>query len=255
MHLKQKLFCHLKITDISFEEMMELIDKKIKARERLLITRLTVKNFVKSLFNPALRDALRHMDIVVPSSKFLFRLVKKIYPDYQFTLEHTKEFITPLIHKYHQFLVNFVILGGNMAGLNKLAINLKASFPGLKLIGTYPKLFLERREEDIQTVLRKSEPHVFFIGLGEDMEQLWLHNNKNIFPKTVCICVNKQINVMCHEESDIPYRYKVQNKEFLYLLQRKPYRVFDFFVWLPVWFQFGKFKHKLRKKAKRQAVK
>jgi N-acetylglucosaminyldiphosphoundecaprenol N-acetyl-beta-D-mannosaminyltransferase len=158
--------------------------------------------------------------------------------------------ITPLIREYHPFRVNFVLLGGSLQGLNRLSINLKASFPELKIIGTYPRFFLEQKPEDIKTIIRKSEPHVFFVGIGEGDDEIWIEENRELIPKTVAIGVNKQIEIMCHDIPDIPFRYKANNREFVYRLKRKPYRIFDLFIWVFVWGRWRWFLYKLKKTRK-----
>ncbi len=250
--MKQKPFCHLKITDISFEELMAIIDQHIKERKALSFTRLTLKMFLKSFFNTKLREAINLIDIVVPSSKILYRFIKKTYPDYQPRLEEIKEMMVPLMREYHPFLVHFLILGGSHLGLNHLTINLKASFPELKIIGAYPKIFLERNPDDVHTVIRKSEPHVFFIGLGQGKEEMWYQENKNLIPKTVTICVDQQIDRMCNDVKDIPYRYKIANKEYIFLLKHKPYRIVDVFVWAFAWIVWKKFHRKIKKRLKKE---
>ncbi len=248
----KKSFCHLKITDLTFEDLLDKIDEKIKSREKLTVSLLTLKTFVKSIFNEKLRESLNNMDILIPAGKFLYSLVKKTYPNYSFDIQYTKDLITPLIKKYHPFLVNFSFLGGNMPGLNKLGINLKASFSQLKIIGAYPTIYLDNNEPDVKTILKKSEPHVFFLGIGEERELPWLHKNAaETLPKTVSICVNRQIDIMCEKKRDIPYKYKVVNKEFNYILIRKPYRVLDVFILGFVWIKWKLF---IRKKKKAQGT-
>lgn len=243
----QREFCHLKITDISFKELMEVIDQHVKERKFLSITRLTLSMLIKSMFNSKLKEALREIDIVIPSSRFLHTLIRKTYPRYQFQLEDTKEVMLPLIKEYHQFPINFLFLGGTLEGLNRFSINLKATFPGLKIVGIYPKIFLERKEEDIKTIIRKTEPHVFFAGIGEGHEEIWLRENKSLIPKSVAICISKQLDIICEVEKDIPYSYKVTNKEFFYLLRKKPYRIFDVFAWAFTWIKWKLFDRKLKK--------
>lgn len=251
--MKQRIFCHLKITDLSFEELMSLIDTHVKDRKPLSFTRLTLKMFLKSLFNVRLRDALRHIDIVVPSSRLLYGFIKKTYPDYLPRLEEIKEMMVPLIKEYHPFMVHFLLLGGNHLGLNRLTINLKASFPELKIIGAYPKIFLDRKPEDVRTVIRKSEPHLFFLGIGQGKEEMWYHENREIIPKTVTLCVDQQIDRMCNEVRDIPYRYKISNREYVFLLKHRPYRIVDVLVWAFAWIVWKRFQHKLKKKLKKRS--
>lgn len=243
----QRVFCHLKITDLSFKELMEVIDQHIKERKFISITKLSLRIFVKSIFNAKLRDALKEIDIVIPSSRFLYALIKKTYPRYQFRLEDTKEFMLPLIKEYHPFAVNFLFLGGTLEGLNRFSINLKATFPGVKIVGIYPRVFLEKKEEDIKTIIRKTEPHVFFVGTGEGHEEIWLNENKGLIPKTVALCVNKQLDIICDVEKDIPFSYKMENREFFYTLRKRPYRILDIFVWTFVWIKWKMFDHKLKK--------
>lgn len=241
-------FCHLKVTDIDFPELMALIDDKIKKRESLSITRLSIRTFLFSLWNKKLRDAILQTDIVLPTGTFLYCLVKKTYPHYSFRLEDTKDLVTPLLKEYHCFPVNFVFLGGSAEGLIRFTVNIKKSFPELKILGAYPKLILEQRPEDAKTILRKSEPHIFFLGKGAGEEEVWYQENKAILPKTVTICVNRHIDAMCEEIEDVPYRYKMKNREFLYILSKKPYRIFDSFIWLFIWVKWLIFKRKLKKK-------
>jgi len=243
----QRVFCHLKISDLSFKELLEMIDQHIKERKYLSITRLSLRLFVKSMFNAKLRDALKEIDVVIPSSRFLYLLIKKTYPRYQFKLEDTKELMLPLIKEYHPFVVNFLFLGGTLEGLNRFSINLKATFPGVKIVGIYPLVYLDKKEEDIKTVIRKSEPHVFFIGIGEGREEAWVTENKALIPKTVTICISNQLDIICNVEKDIPFQYKMENREFFYILRKKPYRIFDALIWAFVWTKWKVFDHKLKK--------
>ncbi|HCL57536.1 MAG TPA: hypothetical protein DHW82_11085 [Spirochaetia bacterium] len=250
--MNQLDFCHLKITDIGFDELMGMVQENIKERRFLSITKLTVKLFIKSLFNKKLRAYLNQIDIVIPKSRLLYNLIKKTYPSYQFTLNDGKDFMTPLFKEYHMFSVHFILLGGSSIGLNKLLVNLRNSFHELKIIGTYPKVLLKNRPEETKTVIKKSSPHVLFIGLEEGKEEEWVLENRDILSKTVVFCVNHQIEVMCNDKKDIPFRYKMKNQEYLYHLKEKPYRIFDIFVWGLVYLKWLFFNIKKNKKEKHE---
>lgn len=251
--MRQKLFCHLKITDINYKELMEKIDIHVKNRKKLSIERLNLKQFVLSIFNKKLRESIRLKDIVLPRGKFMFKMVKKLYPDYGFEPTLSKELVTPLLREYHQFPINFVIFGGSSQGLNRLSVNLKASFPGLNIIGTYPKEFLYRKD-DVKTIIKKSEPHFLILGVS-DNDPIWVEENSEALKKTITILVQDQVDIMCLEKEDIPYKYKANDKEFSYILKKKPYRILDVFIWAFVWFRYKIFSLKLKKRRKKRVEK
>lgn len=246
------LFLKLSFTNLSYLEIIHLIQERVKNKKALKVTTVNLKMLIKAIFNKKLRDVINSFDIIVPVGVFLNAQIKKVYPDFRYQLEKGGDFITPFFHLYHEnSSVNFMIFGGKQSNISKMRRNLNTSFPGIKLIGLYSDEFVSTRLDDVRAMVKKGDLGLIYLGLGRSRDEWWVHQNQDILTHNVTICVNNSVRIMTGEIKDVPYFYKENNKEFLYYLKGNPFRIFHFFVWTWIMWKTFFFKRKVKKMQKK----
>jgi len=70
------------------------------------------------------------------------------------------------------------VLGGKHQEVQKVAGNLRASFPSVSLVGRHGGFFRKEREEEIRQAINKAAPTFFFLGTGVPQGAKWVYRQK-----------------------------------------------------------------------------
>lgn len=247
MPLPKVQFGSLAFTDASYPEIISYIQEALKEKKPLKVTGLTLKGYLLSLFSKKRKKYLQEFDMLIPEGVFLLKQIRRVYPQYRLFLKEGMDLITPFLKKYEEKSIRLMFLGGSESGIKKLKINLNNSFPDLHFIGPYSENFAHDNTKNILMMLNKGEVDLLYVGLGRGSDEKWVFDNLKDLDSKVVVCVADRIKAMAGDKKDIPYSYRVRDREFLYFLKRKPWKVFDVFLWLFLYINVAFFKIKLKK--------
>ena len=133
--------------------------------------------------------------------------------------------------------------GGTPEVLEKLALNLTARFPGLKICGTYAPPFRELTEAEDKKIVEEinsKSPDVIWVGLGSPKQDLWIDQHRGQINAPMMLAVGAAFDFLsgtkpqapkwmqqaglewffrlCCEPQRLWRRYLIGNTQFLYLL-------------------------------------
>jgi len=100
----------------------------------------------------------------------------------------------PAVRRYtpYKFLVHVLsaladrdgsvyVLGGDKASLQTVERNIKATFPGIRVVGRYSGYYPENMERNILTAIRKAHPNLLIVGPGVARGDLWVFVHRKLF--------------------------------------------------------------------------
>ena len=238
MKIEKLKFCHLKISNTSFEELIYYTGDCIKEKKHIFIVPLTLRLFIKSIFSKSLRNNINNIDILIPINMFLFFLIKLWEKNYRLKYSDVKDLISALIIRYNSNNTGYVFIGSSLNGLSFIVKNLKMSFKNINILGLYPEELFVHKRDDVNRVLKKIEPDIVFVDYKEEDVIGWVLSSKDYLKKSVIILCEKKLKIMAGEISDVPYKFKKRNLEYFYKFINNPLHVFDIIIFTLVFIYF-----------------
>jgi N-acetylglucosaminyldiphosphoundecaprenol N-acetyl-beta-D-mannosaminyltransferase len=216
----------LALTD--YENMIELIDGFVTARQRGYVCVCNVHTVMASAEDPELRDALMASSINVPDGQPLVwalnalghPLTGRVYgPELMWrACEHAARTGT-----------RFYLYGGrNQGALVQLALNLRQSHPGVRIVGGYspPHRPLTEEERDaVADEINRSRADVVWVGIGVPKQEKWMRQMREDLDAPLLIGVGAAFDFHAGLVPQAPNWLQEAGLEWAYRLAHEPRRL------------------------------
>lgn len=141
---------------------------------------LSFKDMMKARRNQEYRKMIEHASLVIPTSKSIVNGARFL------GLETPArwmpfEFIIRLMGILETNRKSVYLLGGKPAVINTAASNLRASFPGLNIVGRCSGFYKKEREADLLLAIRKASPSLLLVGSGIRGNYKWINTHFSDF--------------------------------------------------------------------------
>jgi N-acetylglucosaminyldiphosphoundecaprenol N-acetyl-beta-D-mannosaminyltransferase len=185
----------IKVNSIEPEEVYRKILYLSELNRPCRVILLDTHLLMKAKFNFELRNVINTSDLVIPISsgirsglKFLNIKIKKVYNYYNFL-------ISLLLHfsENNKFIY---IVGGKKKYVTKVSENLKASFPGIRLVGVFHGQYKKNFEDNLITAIRKACPALIMVGINKIKDLKWIEKEQPKFKSGVFIGVGDFVNIV-----------------------------------------------------------
>lgn len=130
------------------------------------IVLLDFHEFMKSRHNSERKEALRQAALVIPVSSLIVSAARFLNKDIP-TLYKPYPFIIRLLGILEARNKSVYLLGSNMKGVRAAESTLRATFPGVWIVGRYAARFRGNREKDVLTAIKKASPALLLTGKGD----------------------------------------------------------------------------------------
>jgi N-acetylglucosaminyldiphosphoundecaprenol N-acetyl-beta-D-mannosaminyltransferase len=184
------------VDSISEDEIYDKILKLTELERPSQIILLDTYLLVKSFFDKELLNIINSSDLVIPISpmikhglKFLNKKIEKIYNYFSFLIT--------LLLKFSDYAKFVYILGGKKKYIDKVTKNIKDSFPGIRLVGTYHSHYKKNFENDLIVAIQKANPALMYVGMKSPRQEKWIYKKKGKFYNGVFIGVGDFIDIIC----------------------------------------------------------
>lgn len=121
------------------------------------------------------------------------------------------------------------LLGAAPGVAEKAAENLKRSFSGLKVAGTYsPPIGFEHDEEEISNIIRivtESAPDILFIAISQMKGEKFIHKYKNDLNVPVALSIGAAVDFVAGHKKRAPRWVSRMGLEWLYRTIQEPRRI------------------------------
>ena len=144
------------------------------------IVLLDFHEFMKSRHNSERKEALRQAALIIPVSSLIVSAARFLNKDIP-TLYKPYPFIIRLLGILEARNKSVYLLGSNMKGVRAAESTLRATFPGVWIVGRYAARFRGNREKDVLTAIKKASPALLLTGKGLKGKHLWISRNRHRF--------------------------------------------------------------------------
>lgn len=217
---------HVRISALSFELALGLIDGWVERRERHYVNVCTAHTILECHDAPALAAVVNGSGMATPDGMplvWLGRLrghpVERVYgPDLMLAVCERG-----LARGYRHFLY-----GGTPEVVEELARRLQARFPGLQIAGTYAPPFrpLSGDEERATVALiNDSAPDIVWVGLGTPKQDYWVARFRPWLAAPALIAIGAAFDFHAGRVRQAPPWLQRAGLEWLFRLSQEPRRL------------------------------
>jgi len=164
---------------VSDETLPGVIESFYSLKEHRQIIFLDFHELMRARHNRTRRSALERAGLIIPVSSLIVRAARFLHKEVP-PLRRTYPFIIRLLGILETKNKSLYLLGSNMRGVRLAESTLKATFPGLQIVGRYSSHFPGEREKDVITAIKKASPTLLLAGSGLKKKHLWLSENRSL---------------------------------------------------------------------------
>lgn len=172
--------------------------------------------------NPALAEALRDADLVVPdgvgvvyAARILGTPLKERVPGI--------DLATGLFERFSGEEKRVFLLGAKPGVAEKAAETLQKNWPGLVLCGTHDGYFQE--DGPVLEAVNAAAPDLLLVCLGFPKQELWMRRNRDKLNVGLMMGLGGVLDVFAGNVQRAPERWQKLGLEWLYRLMKQPSRI------------------------------
>ncbi|MCK5737237.1 MAG: WecB/TagA/CpsF family glycosyltransferase [Spirochaetaceae bacterium] len=164
---------------VSDDALPGVIENFYSLKDHRQIIFLDFHEMMRVRHNKTRRKAITQAALIIPVSSLIVRAARFLHRDVP-PLRRTYPFIIRLLGILENKNKSLYLLGSGMRGVRQAESTLKATFPGLQIVGRYASHFPGEREKDVITAIKKASPTLLLAGRGLKKQHLWLSNNRTL---------------------------------------------------------------------------
>ena len=162
------------------EDLPAAIESFYSLEDNRQVHLLDFHELMRARHNSERRRAINEAALVIPVSRKITRaarFLKKDIPPFR----GTYPFIIRLLGILEQKNKSAYLLGTSMKDVRQAESTLRATFPGLQIVGRYASRFSGVGEDDVVTAIKKSSPTLLLAGKGLKGRHLWISRKRKDF--------------------------------------------------------------------------
>ena len=215
------------VSAIDMKRALAQVVAAIESRRKGYICATGVHGIMESQNNPALAQILNRALLNLPDGRptmwvgrlqNLSGMQQVTGPDFMLAVSAMS-----VARGYTHFLY-----GGAPGVAESLKQELTQKFPGLRVIGTYTPPFRPlqtEEEEDLQTLIARLRPDVFWVGLSTPKQELFMAKYLHRLDTTLMVGVGAAFDLHTHRIKDAPDWIKKSGMQWLHRLCQEPRRL------------------------------
>ncbi len=220
--IKRIRLLNVPVDCIDQEMTLKKLEQFLLDGQKHQIVFLNRRKLFKARHDLEFRRCLREASLVLPVSKGIVhgaRFLKKGNPT-QFVLF---PFVIRLLSLAERLNRTVYLLGSKKYELERAERNLKASFPGLRMVGRFSGYFSRDMKAKVLLAIKKSSPSFLLVGNGLQARDLWILRHKSEFNPGIYLWIGDCFDLFSGKKKNNPPL-------------KKPWRIFLIFPYLYFWF-------------------
>jgi N-acetylglucosaminyldiphosphoundecaprenol N-acetyl-beta-D-mannosaminyltransferase len=213
---------------VRISEVVAHMDKWVHDKSRChSIACTSMHGIVEAQHDPAFKEALNAMDLVVPDGMPLVRLGRRRGYDLPHRV-YAPDLVLAFCRETAGLPYTHFFYGGESGIPECMAESLKRRFPRLQVAGTYSPPFrpLSQEEDDeIIAMISRAAPDVLWVGLGAPKQEHWMHEHKNQLNVPVVVSVGAAFDWLSGRKEQAPRWMREHGLEWLFRLFQEPRRL------------------------------
>lgn len=198
--VKREYLLGVPIDYVEESNLKEIIWALSDNKENNLIVFLNFKDFMKARRNKKYKEMIEKAALVIPTSRV-------ITDGFKYCNLPVPSRFMPFSFMIRVFKIledrgkSISFLGGTSHEVNSVANNMRASFPGLKVVGRYKGTFQSPKEEaDVLEAIKKSAPTFFLVGAKIKKRWEWLFSHLDEFRPGIFVYDEDMIDIMSRKK-------------------------------------------------------
>ena len=214
------------VTD--YAEAVEVMDGMVETRERGYICVAPVHALMVAQDDPDMLSALRGASMVVPDGMPLVwaaNLLGESLDDRVYGPELMRQYSERCAERGHRVW----LYGGRDQGtLVQLALSLRRSHPGIRIVGGYSPPFRPLGEEEEEALIRQindAKPDILWVGIGVPKQEKWMARMRERLDVPVMAGVGAAFDFHSGRIPMAPRWMQSHGLEWVYRISREPRRL------------------------------
>ena len=211
------------------EDLEEVIKAMYSDGKNHQIVLLSAADLMRARRSGEFRTMISGASLVIPISlsivntaRFLKRTVPVRYEPFDFIVR-----VLSILERWGKSAYMF---GGSPKGLVKATKNIKATFPGLRLVGGHSSRFPKAFHAKIVEAIRKATPTLLLVGKGVPGGERWIPRSMKHFNSGIQLWCSDVFEVFAERRNRPPERLFAKGLEWMYYLPARPWRVLRMFT-------------------------
>ena len=208
------------------EDFIKETFKILQAKKSASVLTCTTYGLYRSTQNKLLNQALISSDAVVPDGMPLVWILKAKQSDSERI--YGPDLVRALCQKLQNTQHSHYFYGSTQPTTQILLENLTREYPNIDIAGSHSPSNQKIGQIESRTIIHQiqtTKPSIIWIGLGEEKQDIWIHNHKKYFPNSVIIGVGAAFDFLAGTKNQAPKILQKIGLEWLYRLLQEPKRL------------------------------
>jgi N-acetylglucosaminyldiphosphoundecaprenol N-acetyl-beta-D-mannosaminyltransferase len=246
----------LPIAMTDYATTMDVMDGMVERRDPGYVSAVAVHAVMVAQHDPEMRDALLGSSLIVPDGMPLVWAANALGANLQnrvYGPELMLRYTARCVERGHRI---WLYGGRDQGSLAQLALDLRRSFPGIRIVGGYSPPFrpLTAREEDeVVRQIEHDRPDVLWVGIGVPKQEKWMARMRDRVDVPVMAAVGAAFDFHAGRISQAPAWMQERGLEWTYRIAQEPRRLLPRYLYYNPAFLMGFARQLVRERLRRGA--
>jgi N-acetylglucosaminyldiphosphoundecaprenol N-acetyl-beta-D-mannosaminyltransferase len=216
---------------LSEDKIEEAVKRLLQTEKTQQIILLSVWDLMRARRNTEFRAMVNNAGLVIPISLSLVkgaRFLKRETPIRYMPFD----FIIRLLGALEASGKTVYLLGSRKKTIKTAERNIKATFPGVRVVGRYSGFYKRSMEADIVQAVRKATPSLLMIGRGVPGKERWIPRNLKHFESGLFLWCDDVFDIFAEKRKRVSRGTFKRGLEWIPYTFARPWkfaRIFTFF--------------------------
>ncbi len=210
------------------EDLEEVIKEMYSDGKNHQIVLLSSADLMRARRSGEWRTMMAGASLVVPISMSIIKTARFLKRPVPYRYEPF-DFIVRVLSILERWGKSAYLFGGSPKGLTRASKNIKATFPGLRVVGGHSARFHRSFHPKIVEAIRKAAPTILLVGQGVPGSERWIPRNMKHFNSGIQLWCSDVFEVFAERKRRPPQGLFNRGLEWLYYLPERPWTAFRVF--------------------------
>ena len=192
---------------------------------------LSIWDLLKARRRGDFSECVKNADLILPVSKSILKGEKFLKKDVPVRYNQFKAIIQILsiLDSHYKTLY---MLGSHKTTLQKAEANVRATFPGLRIVGRYVGYYSKQVEPDIVQAVFKAQPSLVLLSDGIKEKNCWPYRRRNQFSSSIFLYYTDTFGIFSERIKRIREKTFDKGNEIFVEILHNPFKIFLIFPYI-----------------------
>ena len=208
----------------------EILEQLAKPGTKQIIF-LSIWDLLKARRRGDFSECVKNADLILPVSKSILKGAKFLKKDVPVRYNQFKAIIQILsiLDSHYKTLY---MLGSHRNTLQKAEANVRATFPGLRIVGRYVGYYSKQVEPDIVQAVFKAQPSLVLLSDGIKEKNCWPYRRRNQFSSSIFLYYTDTFGIFSERIKRIKEKTFDKGNEIFVEILHNPFKIFLIFPYI-----------------------